>query len=579
MWPTRSTVPLNTLQFKCLQQVTRHCDQSQSPCRPNNWFDETIDSDDFECDKTWRIQDRAVQPSHELRQQLHDHAVRERTPISAVFLCELLQDGGLQRLDLWTLCENSEFSRRELQRILNTITEHGRTLQELSIGGGHWMFDSALTSGPLRRLLRSAHLPQLRRLRLQLSPHPVELAHLLRRCSLLQHLNIVHPSLTDVHLQWLASHVDAKSVQSLTELHLPSSVRGAGLACALLWLPNLRSLQCAHFELMLDWLDECNAGSSHPLGSVDQDEYESFESEEDSPGCAFEDSFESGPCFERGPAFPIQSVRTRLTQLYTLHITQPISADVPARISRLCRSLRCLRLETQEILRLQPLSDLKHLQSLHLHNSSTLGASYLEHVRPLLSQLGCQLTELGLEQFDVVDLNDLSSLCPRLVALSVQWFSILGVGRTTGRWGPAVHDPLRPGQPLADPSTSFILPSRLKHQNLFEHLRCIRLRPRVHQPLQTHLLEFVVCNAPRLRYLECYGVSATADSQWQQMWSCRCGNWTRLKCLIVRHGNELSEHCVQQLMQMADQLMHLECEKPPLSKTDLVPNPPEDDFF
>ena len=592
MWPTRSSVPLNTLQFKCMQQITRDCvtpvnhfDQQQPQHRPANWFDESVDDTvsktSFAGGSLPPITSSIVETSpQELRQQLHDHVVRERAPISADFLCQLLRDGGLRRLDLWTLCEYSEFSRREMQQILDTITLHGFSLQELSIGGGHWMFDSALMNGPMRRLMRTWHVQQLKSLRFQLSPAPSELAVLLQRCSSLQRLDIAQPSISDSQLQWLASHVDGRQLRNLTELCLPSSVRGVGLACALLWLPQLRSLHCSQFESLLDLLDELQKGTASD--SFDDENFNEDEDEE----LSSDDTFH----YNR-----LRRIVNKLYELNTLQVTQPVSADVPARIAHLCPMLHCLRLETQELMRLQPLAGLKRLRSLQLHNCSTLGASYLEHVRPLLIELGSQLTELSLEQFDVIDLNELSSCCPRLCALSVQWFSILSVGRTTG-WAAPQIDLLHPapaapaelviegaaavlGLPNQDHSFFFTLPARLKHQSLFANLRCLRLRPRVHQPLHLHLLEFVVCNAPRLLYIEVYGLVSGGDVQWQRMLACPCNGWARLKYLIVRHGHELSDRCVTQLLRLANELMHLEVEKPPLSKTDLLPNGPEEDEF
>lgn len=114
-WPTRNSVPIDSLLYQCIQQTPNYHFKRQ-----NDWPPATSIAD-------------SKLPLF-IRQQILDYLVRERVETGADLICELLA-GGVNRFDLWSLCEINSYSDADVCKIIDQLTLNGDNLLELSIGG------------------------------------------------------------------------------------------------------------------------------------------------------------------------------------------------------------------------------------------------------------------------------------------------------------------------------------------------------------------------------------------------------------------------------------------------------------
>ena len=130
-WPTRNSVPLHSLFYRCMQQTPNH----QSCQNPKFDFKPSRD----ECRPAASIADSKL-PLF-IRQQIFDYFVRERIEIGADLICELLAGGGVNSFDFWSLCEINGYSDSDVCKIIDQLTLNADNLLELSIGGERPLFD------------------------------------------------------------------------------------------------------------------------------------------------------------------------------------------------------------------------------------------------------------------------------------------------------------------------------------------------------------------------------------------------------------------------------------------------------
>ncbi|RWS06726.1 uncharacterized protein B4U79_16184 [Dinothrombium tinctorium] len=461
-------------------------------------------------------------PLH-IRQEVVDYLVRERVAVNATFLCDLLREGGVHELDLWTLAEVNDYNANDMSIILNTLAENTSNLKELSIGGS-WIYNSRLVNGALQRLLSALSSSKLTSLRIQQTSLQ-QLLTILESCPNLKRLIISQPSFSDKdvftieeQLQTQSSLQFASIRRSLRELHIPSSIRKGGLFKLLHLFPNIQWLKCARFEWLLDALVD-DIGS--PILPASDEHY---------------------------------SVLRTLNRLRGLTITHPLSRNSVLRIVACCPMVEELSLEVQDGMQLNPIVQLSHLKKLHFHNSPNLSTSFIEQVIPVLQKIGFNLDSLSVEQFDVVDLKDLAYLCPNLKSLSAQWFTIIGCNHSSQQF--------------------LTRAEREAVRNRFANLRHIRLRPRVEGTVHPECVKFVLGRAHLIEDIELYCCHNLNDTHIQQLKA--TNHFKKLKSFILRHGHSVTKKAIRHLTFHSSCLQYIDCGRPTLSKAELVPNDDED---
>ena len=116
-WPTRNSIPMNSLFYTCIQQT--------SPIFSANRND-TLNF------KTPCLS--ATKLPLYIRQQILDYFVRERIETNADLICELLI-GSLTNFDLWSLCEINSYNDNDVCKLIEQLTLNCDNLVELNIGG------------------------------------------------------------------------------------------------------------------------------------------------------------------------------------------------------------------------------------------------------------------------------------------------------------------------------------------------------------------------------------------------------------------------------------------------------------
>ena len=490
LW-TKTAAPLNSLTSKCIKK----CCDNQVP---------------------GSTQSLPIQ----MRQNVLDYLIRERIPVNASYVCDLLQ-GGVYSFDLWSLADNNLYKPKDVIAILETLAANSSCLTELIIGGSTWIYNNRILRGPLRQLFLSK-LPKLRVLKMQQVSSADEFMAICEACINLVKLDICQPSLTDrdiarVEETLLGSTCDAIR-GNLKELRLPSTIKNGGIMRLLAAFSNVRWLKVARFENLLESIEEAP-------------QYE---------GCHFYSQ--------------IQLAEKTLAQLRGLTITHPLGFDSVDQVVEKCPLIEELGLEVQSCMTLGSISRLTQLKRLALHNSANTPCSYLEQVVPLLQQIGANLETLSLEQFDVLDLAQCARLCPNLNALSAQWFTILGCNRGT--------------------TMGLSRAEREATRTPFRSLRYLRLRPRAQREVASETVDYLLSHAHYLEHCELYCCRDLNDDSIKQI--IKTNGFQNLKQLILRHGHDVSKSMLNQLTAMSDKLQYVDCGRPLLSKAELVPNDDEE---
>uniref|UniRef100_A0A2L2Y5F6 Uncharacterized protein n=1 Tax=Parasteatoda tepidariorum TaxID=114398 RepID=A0A2L2Y5F6_PARTP len=413
----------------------------------------------------------------DLKHELLNHLLRLKpTGRELLKAAELLLSSGIPSFDL-SCMDDCKFS--DVQNILQLLIRTGNCLQELILAG-QWLYHAS--SAPLvQDMLRSC--PNLRYLKLQQtshSAHEVEIA--LKHCPKLTRLEIMHPSLDEEDIDSLCEVMsrdpDYKHAKELIkEIKLPSSVNGKGVLKLMESFPNLEYISCTYLDQIIDELEE-NYNTPY--------------------------------------------WRERCSKLRGLHISLPVCEDTPGLLVDWFPNLEELSLEVQEDMQIQPISQLKQLQSLELKNSPTISLSYIDEILPLLSSCGKNLTSLSLERFDLIDLAKTATYCPNLRSFSAQWFTILST--SVGRGS----------------------------KKQFFNLRYLRLRPRVNRRVTPEACELLLTNSQCLKHLEFYCSYGLTDTLVNKL--LKTNKFTQLRNLLLRHGHGLSSNGILQLTRAAQNL-------------------------
>lgn len=216
----------------------------------------------------------------------------------------------------------------------------------------------------------------------------------------------------------------------------------------------------------------------------------------------------------------------RLARIRGLQSGIPMGWDSVERLVTWFPELQEVVLHVQEGMNLRELAKLKNLRSLELRNSPTFPSSYTDDVLPTLALCGRRLLRLALEHFDVIDLGRTNVMCPQLESMSLQWFILLG---------------------CAMPSTQRSAASRP-----FQHLRNLRLRPRVGRVVQREACELLLSHCSNLHQLEVFSGMGLDDA----LAACLCmrNGFPHLQVLRLRHGHGLSAEGLQYLLAGASEL-------------------------
>lgn len=434
------------------------------------------------------------------RQFIVDYIIRERILVSANFVIQLLQDGGVYNFDLWQLCELNEFTSQEAEQILLQMCSCAHVFRNLTLGGSSWIYNFLIVRGALKKFLSNSSLCNLNALKIQQLSY--ETFHpLLHSCAQLERLEIAQPLLSNRDILKMSTYLASNSLticQTLRNLMLPSSVKEEGLLHLLANFPKLTHIRCTPFEQLLDLLD---------LSLVNL-----------SP-----------------TQYLAQGATTALNNLRSLTIDHPMSSDMMERLLRVCPQIEELSLQVQEGMNLSLLAtQAPKLSKLALYNSPSLPLNYLEHVVPLLEVAGQRLTSLSLEYFEHIDLTTCAQHCPNLRAFTAQWFSTVTLQHRLYRL--------------------------LMIKKPFCNLRYLRLRPRPHQSLSAEITSFLLNDATQLRHIELYCCSELTDDT---IFAINKLNPLQfLQTFILRHGHNVTNDALFKLVSRAsanDSLVFHDC--------------------
>ncbi|UYV81386.1 hypothetical protein LAZ67_20001014 [Cordylochernes scorpioides] len=395
-----------------------------------------------------------------LRQDLLDSLIALR-PDGREMLkaCELLAASGLENMDFRCL---DDCKSEDVGRVACALAGRGKVMRRLTVAG-QWVF---WPGGAALGWNLVDHASSLQELTLQ-NARKEELVRTLKACPSLRILKVLHHSLTDEDLDNLPMHT------ALRELGLPDSVTGRGLASALRHFPNVISLQASCLEdFLLETLTE--------------------------------ESLYNATWW-----------RDRLARLRAWYCQLPLGPESVPLLVDWCPNLTALGLETSEMTELEALRRLKYLRALHLSNSATLSASFLDDVVPALT---LRIRHLSLASFDSVDLASIGKLCPKLETLSVLWFVALGSGKCPP----------------------------------FSRLRSLRLRPRSNRTVSPLALRLLLTHSKNLRQLELFACPSLDDRFVREL--SRSNQLKELHTLALRHGHGLSDSGLRALTAQSSKL-------------------------
>lgn len=464
-----------------------------------------------------RFQNALISAPAVVRQMILDFITREKRPCSPSLLSSLLSSGGIQSLDLWSLSDDNQYHACDIGNIIKLLYSSANTITHLSLGGGSWIYNGnslTLCISDLSKII----FTRLKYLKIQQISSGNDLHQLLASCPCLQTLDISQPFLTDFHIDNVAENLSrlpvTKTLQCLT---LPSSVNENGVLRMLLTFPEVSSLTTARFQAIVEVMTENKR----------------LNEESDVQGSSS------------------LKVIDRLKQLKGLSVTHPLGRDTVKYLVSFCSSLEELSLEVQECMSLEAIARLPKLKRLQLRNSSNYPASYTNEVLPLLQNVGPILESLSLENFDILDLTTCASLCPNLISLSAQWFSLLGFNQ---------------------PRRTFV---RRTPRPPFHDLRFLRLRPKSLTSIEPEAIHFLIDQATSIEHVELYCCRNFSDQNLKQLK--QSNGLFNLRIFVLRHGHSLSKEFLSRFILDSFALEFIDCGQGFPPKTN--PFDPDDDLF
>ncbi|XP_054156585.1 uncharacterized protein LOC128954986 [Oppia nitens] len=435
-----------------------------------------------------------------LRQLIIDYITNEKINVSPKLIQSLIVD-GLQRLDLWSLCETNTLTTTEIMAILETIAQNSKCLQWLSLGGNEWILNNKVIKGPLKRIFEGK-LQQLVTLRMQSIASGEDLLAVLKSCPRLKRLEIRMPSITCRDIDRIESRLKTSTdvISNLKELLLPSSFKCRSLMKMLAIFSNIETLKCVSFEQLLDLIDL---------------------SVTISPNTSYSEM--------------ASLAKKTLSSLTSLTVTQAMSYDSIERLVTMCPKIQRLSLEVQDGMLLWPITRLVDLKHLELRNTPSVPIDLSNQVLPILEAKGKQLEALSLEYFDVIDLGVCTKMCSNLQRFSAQWFTTLAYPRPD-------------------------MPSSLRDKALkepFSGLTHVRLRPSSQRNIPSNACAFLLAAAKRVTHIELYCCFDLSDGDVQVLFS--KNPMTHLRSLILRHGHKVTKEALNLLVSRADGLAFVDC--------------------